>query len=100
MHNENQSPFSAPFSIRLLNSSHVISTLSSNLYSKFYIFFHTHSKLSCVTMVDRLGHMDMLLELQGELFEHMLKEVVSFVVLLWGFIQLKVIDLTDIFTGS
>ena len=51
-------------------------------------------------MVDRLRHMDMLLELQGELFESMLKEVVSFVVLLWRSIQLEVIDLTDILTGS
>ena len=33
-------------------------------------------------MVEQLRHMDMLLELQAELFANMLKEAVSFVVLL------------------
>ena len=35
-----------------------------------------------ISMVEQLRHMDMLLELQAELFANMLKEAVSFVVLL------------------
>ena len=44
---ENQSPFLAPFSVWLLNGSHVIILLSSKLYSKFCIFSYLFTSTLC-----------------------------------------------------